>query len=212
MGMSGKLEGMSADGPAVFLLVEDHALEARSIARVLRRYGRVSHARTLAEAAAHDPAMPPTGAVVDWKLPDGDGLTLVASLRRRLPRLPILVLTAHLDPDCVNRAHLLGAEYVIKPASARNLESFARRALCPVDPAPDRGRLAERWARVHGLSPSETEILRLYVTGVDRAEIGERMGISDNTVKTYVKRLLVKCGAESLEAVTRGILEEALGG
>lgn len=199
------------DGPTVFLLVEDSALEARSVARILRRWGTVAHARTLAEAADGPPVEALAGAVVDWKLPDGDGVTFVESLRRRAPRLPVLVLTAHLDHDCINRVHLLGAEYVVKPPSLRNLESFAERALAPAAPSRDRERLALEQARVYALSEAETEIFRLSMRGVPRGEIPERMGISDNTVKTYVKRLLIKSRADSLEGLVRRVLEQALG-
>ena len=204
---------MPADVPedgACFLLVEDNPLEARAVARVLRRYGRVVTARTIAEAAERSRRRDLTAAVVDWKLPDGDGLAFVRSLRTTYPRLPVLLLTVHLDRDCINRTHLLGAEYVSKPPTRENLTSFAQRALEPAEPIDDLEALARRWASVYALSPSETEILRLAMLGVDRADFGDRMGISDNTVKTYVKRLLTKSRADSVDALVRRILAHAV--
>lgn len=191
------------------LLVEDNPLEARAIERALRAYGHVVHAESGAAALEVIDGGDLTAAVVDWKLPDTDGLAVVRLLRERLPHVPVLMMTAHMDRDCINSAHLLGAEYVTKPATLENLQAFAQRVLAPA-PAHDPEELARRWAEAHQLSTSEAEILRLAMCGAPRAEIPGLMSLSANTVKTYVKRLLDKTDAPSLGELVRRILHEAL--
>lgn len=195
---------------ACFLVVEDDALQARTMARLLREYGSVSVAHTLAEATERSTDRALTAALVDVKLPDGDGLAFVEALRSSRPTVPILVLTGCVDREHINRTHLLGAEYVCKPPLLENIESFAKRAMVPAAPPGDPEALTLEWARCHGLSKNETEVIRLVVMGVPRSGIPRKMGVSDNTVKTYVRRLLGKSGAESVEALARRILTEGL--
>jgi DNA-binding NtrC family response regulator len=66
--------------------------------------------------------------IVDHRLPDGSGLELLAEVRIRSGKNPVLLLTGELDGDIVERARELEAEYVGKPASAKQLEGFVQRA------------------------------------------------------------------------------------
>ena len=70
-----------------------------------------------------------TGAVIDIKLPDGNGIDLVAVMRREFPVLPILVCSGHTDDESVDRAYDLGAAYAVKPVVSARIDRFAKGAL-----------------------------------------------------------------------------------
>ena len=149
-------------------------------------------------------------AVVDVGLPDGSGLDFVEALRAEYPTMPILVLTGHAEPNLINRAHVLGAEYVCKPQFHSNLKDFLRRAVQPV--ADDERRLSElaqRFAGDHSLSVRETQILGLAMSGVPRGHLAEVLGVSENTIKTQVRSILDKTQHNSLSDVVWQIRQEA---
>lgn len=191
-----------------FLVVEDEPIEARAMVRRLSRYGDVAVATTAAEAETLLAEERFSGALIDWKLPDGDGLELVASLRERFPRLTVALLTAHVDRDCINRVHVLGAEYVAKPPTRANIHAFVDRALRPRASAADIEEIAALWARRYALSAAEAELLRLSLSGVPRTHLASRTGLTENTIKSYVKRVLDKCNAPSMAVLVGRILRE----
>jgi len=185
------------------LIVEDEEAIAASIAAATRPSLEPLVAGTLAEARAKLAGDADVGAaVVDLMLPDGSGLELVEELRRSHPVVPILILTGHAEPELINRAHALQAEYVCKPAFHDNLKEFLRRAVQP--PVDDERRLADAaraLASQHQLSVRETEILGLAVSGVPRSRIADVIGVSENTIKTQIRSILEKTHRNSLSDV-----------
>src|SRR5690349_8859567 len=104
---------MEAGGEeGAFLVVEDDPLVARSLNRFLSRFAPVRVAGT-AEAAYRilEEERDLVGAVLDWQLPDGDGITVLRRVRAFWPALPTLFLTAFVDTNCIAEAHALRAEY-----------------------------------------------------------------------------------------------------
>src|SRR5688572_16956461 len=112
------------------LILEDDAAVRRCISREVQRGLTPLAVETRAEAedvmlgAQVDELV---GAIVDVGLPDGNGLDVVAALRRRRATLPILVLTGSHDPAVINRTHALRAELVVKPFYRDNLREFLTR-------------------------------------------------------------------------------------
>lgn len=193
---------------STILVVEDDPLFARVLTRFFTRYGIVKLARSCAAARdlLEDPA-PLAGVVLDVSLPDGSGLDLLAEYQGRLNGIPALVLTGHVDPDLINRAQRLRAEYACKPFDYSNLEAFASRVVLHRSAAADR-RTVERWSRRYALSPRETELVAAVMAGTSREELPEVLGLSENTVKTYVRRILSKSGARDLADLVRVLLKE----
>ncbi|NOY90035.1 MAG: response regulator transcription factor [Deltaproteobacteria bacterium] len=184
-----------------FLLVEDEPVVARALAGFFKHYGEVTTAGSVGEAARYlGTGAMFAGLIVDWKLPDGDGLDVIRAAREQDPRLPILMMTGHLDADCINEVHALRAEYVAKPASKRNLRDFANRATGQIDES-DIDAVVQALRHRHGLARAEERILRLTLGGTTRGELAEQLGVSENTVKTTVRRLLRRAGHGSLEAL-----------
>jgi DNA-binding NarL/FixJ family response regulator len=197
-----------------FLLIEDDDTAAAGLGRILSRWRPTEHAGSLREGRRLLlGGQTWTGLIADIGLPDGSGLDLVELARERWPLLPVLVLTAQNDRQSINRAHALSAEYVVKPPEEQDLVVFARRAITLERvPEPRLGLLVNALALQCGLSPRETEILGATLANVPRKQLLEQLQVTDNTLKSQVRSLLHKTNHESLDALTRTLLREALGG
>lgn len=198
----------------LFLVVEDYQPTARAIARLLRREGTTLVAHNVSEAMdALGTTTHLTAAIVDIRLPDGSGFEVLEAVRRRDPAVPLLVVSSLYDHETVNRAQLLGALYVRKPASEENLHTFVHRiALRERKPRPSLMRLVRQMAARYELSGRESELLFCVASGVSLSEAPEHMGILPSTVKTLTRRLLRKCDAPTLDALVRPLQRMALQG
>lgn len=197
------------------LIVEDEAALQSTLVRNTETYFKPVTASSKAGAmVAVERAGGVGAAIVDVGLPDGDGLDIVAELRKRSPDMPILVLTGSNDPATINRAQLLRAEYVVKPFFSDNVARFVQRALAHLS-SVDKDRLTalvDQVSREKKLSQREAQILIYAVEGVPRRHIADVLEVSENTVKTQVRSLLEKLGKQTLaEAVwsLRSAVEDA---
>ena len=197
-----------------FLVVEDDPQTAQSVARVLERCRRTVMAFTLERALGLlAQSRDWTGAVIDLGLPDGSGMTAVEFVRDRSPLMPVLVLTGSNDRISINQAHSLRAEFVCKPATEVDLDRFARRAVT-FERVPDErlAELVDGLCQRKALTPRESEILAAAMADVSRAALLEQLGISENTLKSQVRRLLRKTGHDSLQTLSSALLRDALHG
>ncbi len=192
-----------------FLVVEDDELAARAFAQLLSETWRAECASTIAEARDACARRKFAGLVLDAALPDGTALELLAELRAQGDRTRALVVAGRFDRGLPERCHTLDADCVFKPDVARDVVVFAER----------HGVIAERVARrtrqviasyqeQMGLSPRETEVLVLYLTGTPRRAIRDRIGVAENSVKTTIRRLLNKVDAADLEELAERVLED----
>jgi two-component system, NarL family, response regulator DevR len=192
----------------VFLL-DDHEVVRRGVADVLEAEPDltvVGEAATAAEALARVPAVRPDVAVLDVRLPDGDGVTVCRELRSRLPDMRCLMLTSFADDDALFDAIMAGASgYVLKQIRGTDLVGAVRTVAggqSLLDPRTtakvlDRMRTAaEKKGPVAMLSEQERTVLTLIGEGLTNREIGERMFLAEKTVKNYVSHLLAKLGMQ----------------
>ena len=107
------------------LILDDERLVRWSLSQRLRADGlEVSEASTAAEAVQ---AAPPDAAILDYRLPDGDGISVLKKLRAVDPDLPVIMLTAHNDTDLIVEAIKAGAsDYITKPVDVEQLVSLLR--------------------------------------------------------------------------------------
>ncbi|MFC4058494.1 response regulator [Planomonospora corallina] len=148
-------------------------------------------------------------ALVDLNMPVLDGLSAIEELRRRVPGLRTVVLTAFGAEPNVLRALQSGTRgFVLKNCTPDELIAAVRAAhrgdayLSPavtrlvlgmVTPVEARRR-REAAGRLAVLAPREAEVLDLVAEGLSNAEIGQRLSMSETTIKTYVSRILAKLG------------------
>jgi DNA-binding NarL/FixJ family response regulator len=212
----------SADDPKPVrvLLVEDHDMVAEALQLALDRadgitvVGRASsRAEAVTGAREHEPDV----VVLDRRLADGDALGVLAELGEGGAR--VLVLTGDATPSvAVQVAKAGGAGLLLKSSRLDVLES-AVRDVAAGGVVFDPELLPEIFDRLTGRRPSggeltarERETLDLLAEGATTEEIGARLGVSRNTTRNHVQRVLGKLGARSkLEAVAVARREGLLG-
>lgn len=199
------------------LLVEDHAIFRELFASALKRepgFEVVAQAGSLAAAREALEELGEGGvdvAVVDLRLPDGEGTDLIGELRAGSPHGAALVLTAGLDLAVYARAVRAGAAGVVhKSASVGEVTDAIRRlaegeALLAQNEAVELLRLADR-ERAEGrearrafeeLTPREKDVLRALAEGMGDREISSRLGVGVGTVRGYVAGIHSKLGVHS---------------
>ena len=183
-------------------LVDDHEVVRRGVAELLEDDPAlvvVGEAGTAAEALARGPAVRPDVAVVDMRLPDGDGADVVRALRERVPGCRCLVLSSYAEEEAVAAALAAGAAgYLVKQVRGADLVS-AVLTVAGGGTLPGRlGRPAPAGGdrRLAGLTEQERTVLALIGEGLTNRQIGDRMGLAEKTVKNYTSHLLAKLGLE----------------
>ncbi len=199
----------TAVGTVRVFLLDDHEVVRRGVGDLLDAEPDltvVGEAATAAEALARVPAVRPDVAVLDVRLPDGDGVTVCRQLRSMFPDLRCLMLTSFADEDALFDAIMAGASgYVLKQIRGTDLVGAVRTVASGqslLDPRTtakvlERMRaVAEDKGPVAGLSEQERTVLTLIGEGLTNREIGERMFLAEKTVKNYVSHLLAKLGMQ----------------
>ncbi len=190
-------------------LVDDHEMVRRGVAELVNEEDDltvVGEAGSMSEALARIPALLPDVAVLDVRLPDGNGVELCRELRSQLPDLHCLILTSFTDEQAMMDAILAGAAgYVIKDIKGLDLVSAIRtvgagRSLLDGRAAAalmDKLRAtAEKPGPLAMLTEQERAVLDHIGGGLTNRQIADRMFLSEKTVKNYVSRLLGKLGME----------------
>ncbi|MGI8451252.1 MAG: response regulator transcription factor [Streptosporangiaceae bacterium] len=192
----------------VFLL-DDHEIVRRGVRDLLHAEAGITvigEAATATSALARIPALKPDVAILDVRLPDGDGVMVCREVRSRMPQLACLMLTSFSDDDALFDAIMAGAAgYVLKQirgadlvgairiiASGRSLldPGAASRVMRRMrDPAATTGPLAS-------LTDQERRILALIGEGLTNRQIGVRLFLAEKTVKNYVSALFAKLGMQ----------------
>jgi DNA-binding NarL/FixJ family response regulator len=192
----------------VFLL-DDHEIVRRGIAQLLMTEDDievVGEAGTAAQALARIPALRPDVAILDVRLPDGDGVTVCRDVRSSVTPPPAcLMLTSYSDDEALFGAIMAGAAgYLLKQVAGTDLVGAVRTIaagdslLDPKATAAVLERLRKgaepEDPRFASLSPQERRILDLIADGLTNRQIGAEMYLAEKTVKNYVSSLLHKLG------------------
>ncbi|WMX48460.1 response regulator transcription factor [Streptomyces roseicoloratus] len=199
--------------PTRVFLVDDHEVVRRGLRDLIDDepdMDVVGEASTADQALARGPALRPDVAVLDVRLPDGDGISVCRELRSRMPELACLMLTSFDDEDALLDAIMAGAAgYVLKQIKGSDLISAVRTVATGqsmLDPAttarlmhslrdPEAAKPAED-ERLAALSERERSVLELIGEGLTNRQIAKRLYLSEKTVKNHISRLLGKLGVE----------------
>jgi DNA-binding NarL/FixJ family response regulator len=192
----------------VFLL-DDHEIVRRGIAQLLEGEDDievVGEAGTAAQAVARIPALRPDVAILDVRLPDGEGVSVCRDVRAVIDPPPAcLMLTSYADDEALFAAIMAGASgYLLKQVTGTDLVGAVRtiaaggslldpRATAAVLERLRRGDEPED-PRYASLSPQERRILGHIADGLTNRQIGAELFLAEKTVKNYVSSLLHKLG------------------
>ncbi|MBD9727505.1 response regulator transcription factor [Streptomyces caniscabiei] len=200
------------DNPIRVFLLDDHEVVRRGVHDLLDDEPDITvvgEASDAEQALTRVPALRPQVAVLDVRLPDGDGVSVCRELRSRMPELACLMLTSFDDEEALLDSIMAGASgYVLKQIQGSDLVSAVRtvaRGQSLLDPSAT----AKLMARLRqgqepepepdalpGLTDREREILALIGEGLTNRQIGQRLYLAEKTVKNHISRLLAKLGVE----------------
>ncbi len=201
------------------LVVDDHPLFRQGLEWVLAPHhdlAIVGVAGDVAAALAEAERAQPDLVLCDLNLPDGDGLALTRQLRRRYPRIRVIILTLHMGDEALLGALRAGAAaFVTKDTAGEGLLATIRRvardeypindrvaespgvARRVLDQFRDRGAMAAALPDVFSpLTPRELMVLEAAAGGQSNKEIARTLQISDQTVKNHMTSILRKLAVD----------------
>jgi two-component system, NarL family, response regulator DevR len=199
----------STPTPIKVFLLDDHEVVRRGVRDMLESEGDIDvigEAGTASSALARIPALRPDVAVLDVRLPDGDGVTVCREIRSKMPQVACLMLTSFADDDALMDAVMAGAAgYVLKQIRGTDLVG-AVRTIASGQSMLDPRAASQLMERLRGgsgkqdpleaLTPQERRILELIGDGLTNRQIGEKMFLAEKTVKNYISALFAKLGME----------------
>jgi two-component system, NarL family, response regulator DevR len=195
--------------PIRVFLLDDHEVVRAGIRALLDNEDDievVGEAGTAADALVRIPLAKPSVAILDVRLPDGNGVEVCRQIRSDHPEVVCLMLTSYADDEALLASVMAGAAgYVLKQVGGRDLVADIRevaRGGTLLDP-----RLTERVLerirrgpqvdeRLASLTRQERRILDCIADGLTNRQIGEQMFLAEKTVKNYVSNLLAKLGMQ----------------
>jgi len=200
---------MPNDGSIRVFLLDDHEVVRRGLRELLEHEDDievVGESGSALEAARRMPAMRPNVAVLDARLPDGNGIDVCREVRSVDPTITALILTSYDDEEALFSAIMAGASgYILKQIRGGDLIDAIRRVASGqslLDPAVTQ-RVLERVRvgphepeELRRLTEQERRILELIAEGLTNRQIAEHMYLAEKTVKNYVSSLLAKLGME----------------
>ena len=184
----------------------------------------VGEAATGAQAVVQAQACQPEVLLLDIRMPDGTGLTVLDQIKAVSPVTHVIMVTMHDSPEYISRAIAAGAagyvlkevsrqdllsaiRTVVKPSAAATpfLSSTSRRAAFTAPPAPAS-------SDTPSLSPVERELLLLLADGLNNREISEHLRCSLGTVKNYLQHIFATLQVSDrtravVEAIRLGLIE-----
>ncbi|MGA6207379.1 response regulator [Nocardia testacea] len=191
-------------------LVDDHEIVRRGVADLIGAEPDlevVGEAAGVSQALARIPALRPDVAVLDVRLPDGNGIELCRELLSANTGLRCLMLTSFTDDQAMLDAILAGAGgYVVKDITSLELVRAIREVAAGKSLLDNRAAAAlmakfraeaeTATGPLAGLTEQERTLLALLGEGLTNRQIAGRMFLAEKTVKNYVSRLLTKLGVE----------------
>ena len=196
---------------------DDHPLLREGIAAIINNQPdmqMVAQAATGSEAIQMFRQHLPDVTLLDLRLPDMSGIDVLIAIRSEFPEARVVMLTTFEGDVDIRRALEAGARgYVLKNMPPKDLVEVIRqvnkgRKRIPADVA---AQLAE-YVGEDDLTEREVDVLRHIASGNRNREIGERLFISEETVKVHIKHIMQKLGASDRTqavaiAVRRGIIQ-----
>lgn len=190
-------------------LLDDHEVVRRGLADLLQSSGDievVGESGSAQEAARRIPALRPDVAILDARLPDGNGIDVCRDIRAVDSSIKGLILTSYEDDEALFAAIMAGAAgYVLKQIRGTDLVDAVRRVAAGqslLDPAITTRVLerirngVEQPRELKSLTEQERRILEYVAEGLTNREIAGRMFLAEKTVKNYVSSVLAKLGLE----------------
>lgn len=195
------------------LLVDDSALVRQGIRSVIAAHGQdaievIGEADSVASALTETVRLRPEVVLLDIRLPDGSGLDACKEILRDCPDTRVLILTSFTNDDLVYKAVIAGAQgYLMKEVDPAGLitaikDAAAGKSVLTPDVTSRVLRMVRSGGNTGGagelamLSNQERRVLALVAEGLTNKEVGEKLTLSENTVKNYLVSVFEKLGVK----------------
>lgn len=199
--------------PIEVLVVDDHPIVLDGVTLALQnpaRFHIAGYARSGREAIEATRTLRPDVVLLDLRLPDMLAPEVILALHRLDLDVKIIVFTAYPEHSAIEAALAAGPDgLVVKDTERSDLVDIIHRVVggekvIRIDLGEDSKMLLGRKLRECGLTRREYDILRHVAMGETNPQIAEALGLTRNTVKTYLQRTLEKLGAHNrIEALSR---------
>jgi len=199
--------GQTGAVPVRVFLLDDHQVVREGVRQLLEASGDLVVVGEAASAADAPGALAEANAdvaVLDVRLPDGDGIEVCREIRSSHPGVACLILTSYADDEALAQAILAGASgYVLKQIQGNELVASVRAVAAGhrlIDRETSERVLAalrhahDDAAAYDQLTAREHEILELIAAGKTNRQIAQQLFLAEKTVKNYVSALLAKLG------------------
>ncbi len=193
-----------------FVIADDHPLFRGAMKQALSGVGDVT---TILEAGDFESTKALVAAnedidllLLDLSMPGTSGLSGLISLRGIHAALPMVVVSAHDDPETIRRALELGASgFISKSASMEEIREAVRIVLSGGITAPagiDLGverdqEISDLIKRLQSLTPQQARVLGMLAEGLLNKQIAYELSVSEATIKAHVSAVLQKLGVDS---------------
>lgn len=213
-----RLAPVAVDSEIKVVLADDHHLVRRNLRLLLEGedgIAVVGEASDLSTAIRHVKGHAPHVLLLDLRMPGGSSIEAIRRLRAEVPETEIVVVTMEDNPVFARQAIDAGAVgYVLKHHADAELSHAVRLAAGGEEYISPRvaARLdaVRRAVEVDGLSPRETEVLRLIALGFTSGEIAEDLHLSSRTVDTHRRRIHRKLGLGKRSELVRYAMKRNL--
>ena len=198
-------------------VIDDHVVVRTGLKYIIESYSEMSFAGDFAGgkgAAQFVAQTKPDVVLLDVRMPDENGIEVLKEIMATNPKARVVMLTTSDTIEDVYRSIEEGAlGYVMKESPVEIIIAAIRSAMSgDVYMTEEVRKIYETRKGMKGLSPREAEVISEVGKGLGNREIGEKLGISENSVKMHLKRAFFKLGAgDRAEAVSlarqRGMID-----
>jgi DNA-binding NarL/FixJ family response regulator len=198
------------------LIADDHRLMVEGTKQALERAGGFE---VVGEAVNGVQVLPlirrlkPELVLLDLRMPQMDGLTCLAKVRKEFPDIKVAILSVSQDPELIQTALKRGASaYIVKSIDPEDLAAALRQAIdgnvfTTAGVTEDPG---ERAARDAGLTDRELVIVRAVARGLSNEAIAKELWVAEQTVKFHLTNIYRKLGVSNRTEAARYAFEQGL--
>jgi DNA-binding NarL/FixJ family response regulator len=199
------------------VVADDHPAMLEAVAEILERHGFevIGRAADGEQAVALIEETKPELALLDYRMPRLNGIEVAARVATGSPGTAVVFYTAYGDRALLTEALEVGARgFVLKEGPLTDLVSAVERVVAGgtyVDPVLGGFLVTDALnERLTTLTPRERDVLRLLADGLANDEIGERLQISPETVRTHVRKAMTKLEADTRTQAVATALRQSI--